>query len=440
MSGTSIPILMIVVLIAGLTTGLPLAFLLGSIAIGFALALSGTSGLYGLVSSGLFQLNNYILVAVPLFILMAMILFKSGIIEEMYDAIYVWSGPLRGGLAMATVAVCTIFAAVSGILSGSVVSMGLIALPNMLKHNYQKNIALGSIVGGASLGPLIPPSVAAIIYGVMAGTSIGGLFAGGIITGAIISLLFMVYIGVRSYIQKGLCPALPAEEIPPLKEKLYGLRHLVFPAILIIVVLGVIFAGIATPTEASAVGVLGAIVSAVTRRRFTMSNLKESLMTTMNLTSMILWIMIGATAFTSVFMGAGGMTMIKTIITFVPGGTIGTVAACMVIIFILGMLLDTTTIIMITAALFAPVITEAGIDKLWFGIIYMVNVLMGAFTPPFGFSLFILKSVTPPHISLKDIYRASLPFVAVQTFALILFIAFPSMIMWFPRLLLRQRI
>lgn len=432
-----IPLLMIAALIMGLISGLPLVFALGGMAICFTLALRGPSGIYGLFSSGLYQLNNYVLVAVPLFILMAMILFRSGVVEDMYNAVHKWSGPLRGGLAMATVVVCTIFAAVSGILSGSVVSMGLIALPSMLKHNYQKDIALGSILGGAALGPLIPPSVAAIIYGVMAGTSIGGLFAGGMICGLIISFLFIVYIGIRSYIQKDLCPALPKEERPPLKEKLYSIRYLILPGLLVIIVLGVIFTGIATPTEASAVGVLGALICAAIRRRLSFDLLKESCLTCMSLTSMIMWIIIGASAFTSVFLSVGGMNMMRTILAFIPGGSIGTVIACMIIVFILGMFIDTMAIIMITATLFAPIIAGLGIDKLWFGIIYMVNVLMGSFTPPFGFCLFILKGVAPPDITLSDIYKASFPFIAIQAFALILFIAFPSMIMWFPALLVK---
>jgi tripartite ATP-independent transporter DctM subunit len=429
---------MVVTILLGLLTGLPLAFVLGSIAVAFSLALWGPSSLYGLFSAGTSQLRNYVLIAVPLFILMAMILFRSGIAEDMYEAVHKWSGRLRGGLAMATVVVCTLFAAVSGILSGSVVSMGLIALPNMFRHKYSKDIALGSILGGAALGPLIPPSVAAIIYGIMAGTSIGGLFAGGIITGIIISFMFVVYIGVRSYIQKGLCPALPEEEIPSLAEKVRSLRHLVFPVLLILLVLGVIFTGVATPTEASAVGVLGALIAAVVRRRLSFAMLKDCLTTCMSLTSMIIWIMIGATAFTSVFLGSGGMRMMESFVALIPGGPMGTVIACMLIVFVLGMFIDTTAIIMITAALFAPIVAALGVDKLWFGIIYMVNVLMGAFTPPFGFCIFILKGVAPPDVTLTDIYKASLPFIGVQLLALVIFIAFPSAIMWFPRLLMAR--
>jgi len=427
MSRPVIASLMVVALFLGLATGLPVAFVLGSVAVCFSLALWGPSSLYALVASGLSVLNNYVLLAVPLFILMAMILFRSGIAEDMYDAVHKWSGPLRGGLAMATVVVCTLFAAVSGILTGVVVSMGLIALPSMFRRKYRKDIALGSILGGSTLGPLIPPSVPAIVYGIMAGTSIGGLFAGGLITGCIISFLFIVYIGVRSYIQKDLCPVLPKEERPSLKEKLYSLRHLVLPILLIAGVLGAIFTGVVTPTEASGVGVLGALICAAIRRRLTIEDL----------TSMIIWLLVGASAYNSAFLGAGGMQLMRSVLSIVPGGPTGVVIVCIMIVFILGMLMDQTAIIIITASLFAPIITSLGIDKLWFGIIYLVALMLGNLTPPFGWAMFILKGVSPPDVTLSDLYKAALPFAAVDTFALALFIAFPWMIMWFPPLLVK---
>lgn len=435
MSRSVIAGLMVVALFLGLATGLPVAFVLGSVAVCFSLALWGPSSLYALVASGLSVLNNYVLLAVPLFILMAMILFRSGVAEDMYDAVHKWSGPVRGGLAMATVVVCTLFAAVSGILTGVVVSMGLIALPSMFKRNYRKDMALGSILGGSTLGPLIPPSVPAIVYGIMAGTSIGGLFAGGLITGCIISFLFIVYIGVRSYIQKDLCPALPKEERPSLKEKLYSLRHLVLPALLIAGVLGAIFTGAATPTEASGIGVLGALICAAIRRRLRIEDLKESIIRCLSLTSMIIWLLIGASAYNSAFLGAGGMQLMESLLSVVPGGPTGVVVVCILIVFILGMLMDQTAIIIITASLFAPIITSLGIDKLWFGIVYLVALMLGNLTPPFGWAMFILKGVAPPEVTLSDLYKAALPFAAVDTFAIALFIAFPWMIMWFPPLL-----
>lgn len=431
MSPEILILLLILSLFVGLVLGLPLAFITGGAGILFMLLLDGPKATLSVVLLTLARTSNFILLAVPLFILMGVILERSGIAEDLYSAFRAWIGGIRGGLAMATSAICTIFGAMVGIAGAEVVTMGLIALPSMLKAKYDKRISLGVISAGGTLGQLIPPSVLMIIYGLAAGVSVGKLFAGGIIAGLLLSALFITYIGVRSSIQKELCPKIITEERISLKEKVRLLRGLALPMLIIIMVLGSIFAGIATPSEAAAVGALGAVISAVIRRKFNWQLLKSAVLGTLRVNGMVMWVLIGASAFATMFARLGGVELLRNFLFMFPFGDWGVIIGTMLIVFILGMFLDPIMIIILIVPIVGPLISDLGFNPIWFGILFAVNLQMSFITPPFGYSLFYLKGVVPPDINIGDIYRSVWPFVTMQIIGLILLMIFPKPLLWF---------
>jgi len=351
---------------------------------------------------------------------------------------YHWLGQLRGGLAAGTVLICTLFAAMVGISGASTVSMGLLALPAMLNRGYQKQLALGCICAGGALGILIPPSVVMIILGLFGQLSVGQLFLGGVLPGLLLSALYVIYILIRSYFQKEIAPAVPRDEMIPWRARLGLLPKLVFPIALIFVVMGSIFFGMATPTEASAIGATGAVVCALIKKRLTWKNFTESLFTTMRLSSMVLWIIIAAAAFTALYAITGAQEFIASILLSAPGGRWGAVIIMQVVFFVLGCFLDTTGILMLTTPIFFPVIRELGFDPLWFGVVFVVNMEMAFLTPPFGLNLFFLKGVAPPEVTMADIYRSIGPFVALQALGLVLVMVFPWLATWLPSLMITR--
>jgi tripartite ATP-independent transporter DctM subunit len=375
--------------------------------------------------------TNYIIIAVPLFVLMSNLLKHSGLAEQLYEGVYRWMGALRGGLAIGTVIICAIFAAMAGISSVATVSMGLIALPSMLKRGYQKEIAVGTISAGGALGILIPPSVIMIIYGSMAEVSIGQLFMGGMIPGILLALIFCLYIFVRCLIDPGLGP--PIQERYSWKEKLITLKGLVLPTILILVVLGVIYTGVATPTEAAGIGAFGALICALVYRGLTWKKFRQALASTTSLTAMVLWIMIGAVCFTHLLAYVGFSDVIKEAIARLPVSRWVILAGMQGSYFLLGMFLDPAGIIMLTTPVFVPIVTTLGFDPVWFGVLFTVNMEMAYLTPPFGFNLFIMKGVVPKEITMDDIYRSIIPFVVLQGLCLILCIVFPQLVLYLPQ-------
>ena len=431
-----LPLIMVALLLVLIISGLPLAFCVGGAAVIMVLAFRGPGDLYPIVSGLLNQMQNFVLIAIPLFIFMAMVLAQAGIADDLYGAIHIWSGPVRGGLAAAVVITCAVFGAMCGIISGAVVAMGLIALPSMFKRGYSKQIALGSIVAAAPLGIIIPPSVLLILYGVFSATSVGRLYASGLVTGLIMAGFFIIYILAVGFFRPHQAPAIPEEERVTLKEKVKSLRYLLLPAVLIIAVIGSIISGAATPTEASAVGCVGALLCAAVKRRLNLRLLEETVKSSLNLMVMIGWIAITALAFSQVFFAVGGRDMVSSFLAFFPGGMIGAVLITLFIVFIMGMFVDPTLIIVLAAPIFVPIITKMGADPIWFGMLFCIMTEMGHFTPPFGFAMFILKGVSPPDVTIGDIYKSTWPFVAVQLCAVALFIAVPGIVTWLPDLLL----
>ena len=437
MSIELVTVLLFGALILFLALGLPLAFVLGGVGVVGSYLLWGDRGLYLITTQAYASMGKFTLLAIPLFIFMAMILERAGVADDLYTLMHRWMGPLPGGLAIGTVIICTIFAAMSGISGAATVSMGIIALPAMLSRGYDKTIAMGCISGGGALGILIPPSVPMILYATLTGVSIGGLFAGGIMPGLLLAALFILYIGVRCHFQPNLGPPLPVEDRVSWREKFISLRAVLLPIMIIIMVLGSIYAGVCTATEASALGCVGAIISAVVYRKLNWTLIKESCFRTAALTALIIWILIGAYGFTAVYTGTGAHVLMEHIMMSIPGGRWAILITMQIIFFILGCILDPVGIIMICTPVFVPVITALGFDPLWFGVLFIMNMEMGYLTPPFGFNLFYMKAIVPKGITMTDIYRSIVPFVILQGIGLIIVIIFPEIALWLPSLITR---
>lgn len=429
-----------------LMAGLPLSFVTGGLACVF-LFLFGDAQMLNILPSRIFPLmTNYQLSAIPLFIFMASMLERAGIIEELYDMVYKILGGLRGGLAIATIIASTLLAAMCGVIGATEVTMGLIALPAMIRRRYHPTIACGSILAGGTLGILIPPSILAILFAVIAQQSVGELFVGAIIPGLILSGMYILYVSIVTGIKPEAGPALPREERVSTREKFKLLGNMFAPLILVALVLGIIFAGIATPVEAAGVGTFGALVVAAMHRRLNLANVRSAAMTTLRVTGMVLWIIFGATLFVGFYVVNGGQEFVNDSIAGTGLGPYGVLILMMVILVILGMFLDWVGILLLAVPIFVPLMKTMSFDgvfgfpgvapeelALWFGVVYMVNMQMSFISPPFGYALFYLKSVAPPEVTMGQIYRSSLPFLCLQAIGLAICIIFPEVVLWLPR-------
>jgi tripartite ATP-independent transporter DctM subunit len=418
-----------------LVLGLPIAFALGGSAVILGLITLGPSSLFLTTTSVLNNIRTIVLIAVPLFIFMGNLLKASGLAENLYYAAEKWIGGVRGGLAVGTVVICTIFAACTGVSGAATVTMGLIALPSMLRRRYDKRLALGCVMAGGALGQLIPPSLLFILYGFLANESVGRLFASGVVPGLILSGLFITYTLIACRIKTELGPATLPQERGNWKEKFISLKSVILPILLIIAVLGSIFSGFATPTEASAIGAFGALVVVAINRRLNWINMKEALYSTLSLTAMVMWIVVGATAFTAVFTAAGGSQLVKNLLLQTNVPPLGMIVIMQLTLFILGMFLDPTGILLLTVPIYLPVIRALGFNPVWFGALFIVNMEMAFLTPPYGVNLFYIKGIAPQEVSTADIYSSAFVFVAVQATALILILLFPDLALWLPNLL-----
>ncbi|MDE0523440.1 MAG: TRAP transporter large permease subunit [Boseongicola sp.] len=431
MSLELITALYFIVLFIFLFMGLPVAFGLGGTAVLFAMILEPRALLS--VPSAFYSTPwNSVLVTVPLFLFMGSLIRFSGVAEAAYDAVYKLIGHIHGGLAMGTVQVCTVFAAVTGITPPATTTMGQIAYPSMVRYNYDRSIAIGSIAAGGALGALIPPSVPFIFYGLLAKVSIGDLFMAGVVPGLMLATFYVIYIGVRCRIQPHLGPALPADQKFTRQEKFLAVFSIWPFALLIAIVLGVIWGGIATPAEAAAFGATGAFLINLAYGRLTREVLVDSLVSTIKLSGMGLWILIGATIYLNVFNSMGSQDLLTNLVLSMPGGGTGILLMMMLIILVLGMVMDDWAIILLCTPLFIPIIDELGIDKLWFGALFIVNIQIAYLTPPFGFVLFWIKGVLPSDVSMGDVYNSVGPFVVIQIFGLLLVFLFPAIATWLP--------
>ncbi len=420
-----------------MTTGLPIAFCLGGVGVASALFLWGPTSLDLLYFASMEVMRNWVLIAVPLFIFMGFVLHESGIAKDLFDAVYLWAGGVRGALGMGTVGICSIMAAMVGISGAATLSMGVIALPAMLKRRYDKHIAVGLIQAGGALGFLIPPSMMMIMYGFLSGVSVGQLFAGGIIPGFMLAVMYIIYIGIRCNLQPHMGPPLPPEERGTLQDKVKSLKALILPSILIFTVMGCIFGGITSPTEASAFGAIGALVCAAVRKKLDWQLIKKTVMPTLELAGFNAWIIIGAVVFSKVYTGLGAKAMINSYIVGLEVNPWIILISMQLTFFIFGMFMDDIAILFLCMPIYIPIVQSLGFDPVWFAVLYIINMQMAFLTPPYGLNLFYMKAVAPPDISMGDIYKSVLPFIGIQAIGIVLVMVFPQLALYLPTLIFR---
>ena len=418
-----------------LVMGLPLAFVTGAVAVTVGLIEFGPNVL-GLIASRIYSfMNEYVLVAVPMFILMASLMERTGVARELYRAMYVWAGGLRGGLAVQTLFAAIIMAAMTGIIGGEIVLLGMIALPQMLRLGYQKNIAIGTICAGGSLGTMIPPSIVLIIYGLTANVAIGDLFLATILPGFLLSGLYLGYILVRCALDPALGPPAPPEErCMSFGQKLALFKNLVLPLMVAASVLGSIYSGIASVSEAAGMGVVGTLAAALLRRELSWKVVRESVLQTMNTCGMLLWLTFGATALIGVYNLLGGTMFVRSVVTGLEVAPIVLILVMMGILIVMGLFMDWVGILLLTVPIFVPVIVALGYDPVWFGVLFCMNMQVSYLSPPFGPAAFYLKGVAPPEISLQDIFAGLWPFIILQLTGLMLVLTLPEIALWLPRL------
>jgi tripartite ATP-independent transporter DctM subunit len=427
--------LMFIGVFAMIFLGYPVAFALGGTSlifafIGIAMGLFDWGLMYALPQRIFGVMSNLVLVAIPFFIFMGVVLEKSRLAEDLLTTIGKLFGTLRGGLALAVVFVGAMLAAATGVVGASVVAMGLISLPIMLRYGYSKTLSTGVILASGTLGQIIPPSVVLIVLADQLGISVGDLFLGALIPGLSLAGMYAIYVGLVAKVSPASAPALPAEVRDAAGWKLARqvLTVLMPPLVLILLVLGSIFAGIATPTEAGAVGAVGAIGLAAVNRRLSWKVLREASEYTTSLTAMVMFILVGSTAFALVFRGLNGDLWIEHLLTTLPGGRIGLLIVANLAIFVLGFFLDFFEIAFIIIPLLAPAAALLGIDLVWFGVMIGMNIQTSFLTPPFGFALFYLRGVAPPEVRTSEMYRAVIPFIVIQLIGLVLIMTFPEMV------------
>jgi tripartite ATP-independent transporter DctM subunit len=376
-------------------------------------------------------MSNYTLLAVPFFIFMGTMLEKSQLAEDLLKTIGALFGPVRGGLALAVVLVGTLLAAATGVIGASVVAMGMISLPVMLRYGYSKPLVAGVIAASGTLGQIIPPSIVLVVLGDQLGVSVGDLFLGAVIPGLMLSGSYAVFVMVVAWLKPAFAPALPKEEHLGFSRAMVRqvIKVLIPPLALILLVLGSIFFGVATATEAGAIGAVGAMVLALLNRRLTLANVRETSDGTLRLTSMIMMLLIGSAAFSLVFRGLNGDIWMEDMLTNLPGGVIGFLIIANLVVFVLGFFIDFFEIAFIILPLLIPAARLLGIDLVWFGVMLGLNLQTSFLTPPFGFALFYLRGVAPASMKTTDIYRGVIPFIIIQVIMLIVMICFPGLVM-----------
>jgi tripartite ATP-independent transporter DctM subunit len=435
MSPETLAITMFFTLFVGLMLGHPLAFTLGMLAVVFGVIGWGGSAdaVYALLANRAYGvMEEYVLVAVPLFIFMAQLLDASGIAERLFETMHIVMGRIRGGLGIAVIIACTIFAATAGVVGATEVSIGLLAIPALMRVKYNIPLIAGCICAGGTLGILIPPSIMLVVYGSLTQLSVGWLYAAAFGPGFLLSALYIAYIAIVCLIKPEFGPAETDSKHTTAEKISMFTKSIVPPIVLVFIVLGSIVLGIATPTEAAGMGCAGSILLAIGYGRFTWKMIKDSCWSTTITTSMIMTLFLGGNAFQAVFMGLGGGDAIANFILGTNLPPMAVLFLMMGIVFFLGCFLDWLGILLIVTPIFIPVTMELGFNQLWFGTLICVNLQMAFLTPPFGYSLFYLKGIAPPEMTIYDIYKGVVPFVILQWVGLILCIFVPDIIMWAP--------
>ena len=428
-------LILVIGFIVLISTGMPIAFAACAVSFIFSFAFMGKPGLMIGLYSVWNTMNSFVLIAIPFFILMGSILQKSGVAEEMFESISAWTSGVRGGLAIGTVIVCTIFAAMSGVIGASIVTMSLVALPSMLYRQYSKDLAMGTIMASGSLAMLIPPSILFILYGMVAGESIGKLYLGGVIPGLLLATSYIIYIAVRCWLQPSLAPQV--DPSIPFVKRLASLHSAIGPLIIISLVLGSMFLGIATASEAAALGAVGSMLLAAMKRRLTVDVLKTACYDTAKASVMVGWVVFGAGFFTQIFTVSGIMNTVERFVIEASLSPWAIIFVTQIILLIAGCLIDDVAIIMLLAPFFVTMIkASTSFDPLWFGVIFNINLQLSLLTPPFGFALFYMRGMAPAGTNMGDVYRSAIPFIIIQFIILLITLFYPPVCTWLPNLII----
>lgn len=431
-------LLMFLAVVVGTALGYYLAFVLTAVGLFFGVVLFGDRYVGVLINSFYSTITNNVLLAIPLFILMGNIMQHTGAGDRIFSSLYVLFGRLKGGLLIATNMLATIFATITGVVGASVVTVGTLSLPALLERKYDKKLSAGIICAGGGLGVLIPPSIMLVVYGPVAGVSVGSLFMAAIIPGILLSLVYTIYVVVRCFLNPELGPPISAEERKAEIERV-GIPGLVFaivpPLLIVLAVLGTIFFGIATPTEAAAVGVMAAFILGLSYRTLSFRKVSDSLTSTLKTTCMILTMTVGAVTFISTFASIGGNEVVKDFVLSMPLGRWGILLLMFAVVTILGMFLDWIGIVFLVVPLFTPIALALGFDPVWFAMLVILFLQLSYLTPPFALSVFYFKAVAPADFPMMDLYKSVLPFIGLQLLVFAAVMIFPQIVLWLPGLM-----
>jgi tripartite ATP-independent transporter DctM subunit len=412
-------------LIALIMLGVSLSFALGGVAVVFTLIMHGPNGLFPMVSAIFGTMWSILLAAIPLFVFMGVALARSRISADLYRAFYVWSGRMNGGLLLGTTGFAAVLSAMTGSCAASTLTTGMVGMPSMEKHGYDKRFVLGTIGAAGTLGILIPPSITLIVIGMTTGLSVGRLFLGGLVAGVIVLAVILAYVAMRAWLNPESAPA--ASTGASMWEKIRALKAVFPPLAIIVIVLSSIFMGLATPTEAAAVGALAVTIAVALRGEVNLKFIREVTYISASTTGMAIWIVFGATAFVSVYSGAGGIMFMQNLLLSMDMNPWLLIIFMQLVALVLGMFLDPIGIILMALPIFFPLVVKLGFDPLWFCVIFQVNLCIGYITPPFGYNIFYLKSLSP-ETSISTLYRSLMPFIALMLLCGGFFMAFPGIL------------
>ncbi len=416
-------------LVLCIVLGISLAFGLGAVGMITAFIMYGPAGFMPMIAGVFNYMWMVLLAAVPLFVFIGVALSKTKIAEDLYNAFYLWSGSVRGGLAVGSCCLAAALAAMTGNNAASTVTTGLVGIPAMRQRKYKDSIILGTIGGAGTMGILIPPSIPLVVIGMMTGQSVGKLFAGGLTAGLFIVGIFIAYIFIRAWLQPDLAPAIGVPV--SFSEKVRALKSIALPLLIIISIIGSIFLGVATPTEAASLGCVAVIICVIIRREFNWKFVKEVSYTTAVTTGMVMWIMFGAAGFVASYSGGGGLNFMQNLFLGFEVNRWVVFTIMQAIVFVMGMFFDPMGIILICVPIFTPVVQALGFDPIWFNLIFNINLCMGYITPPFGYCLFYLKSLCP-ETPMAVIYRSVVPFILLMILSMVIMVFVPGIITWLP--------
>ena len=427
-------LLMFPALLIALFLGFPVAFSMMGVAFFFGLIVFGDAVIFQMVQKVNDVASNFVLAAVPLFVFMGAMLERSGIAEQLFEAVHLWTRRLPGGLALGTIIMCVIFAASTGVIGATETVVGLLAIPVMLKYGYDKGLISGPICAGGSLGTIIPPSVVVVVMGPVADVSVGDLFVGMFFPGLLMAALYLVYILVRCTIDPKVAPRLPRQADEPrfVQKVRITVVALVPPVAMIFAVLGSIVLGWAAPTEAAGIGALGSVLLTLIYRSFTLGVLQEALIRTLKITCMIMVILLGGSMFAGVFVAAGGVALANELVQSTQLSPWVMVLLFLAVAFIAGFFLDWISVLLIFIPVFIPLVTGFGFDPVWFCILFLIVIQTSYLTPPMAPAIFYLRGISPPEITLSHMFRGVIPFVVLQIITLVSVAAYPPLVLWLP--------